>query len=78
MIWQMQIMLAENKSGKHIDKEEIKKALSLYDQKWKEWEQLKKQHPSCPTLYSDDIAVNCGPPFQESVTLLKNSIEKEK
>jgi hypothetical protein len=76
MIWQMQIMLAENKTGKHIDKEEIKKALSLYDQKWKEWEQLKKQHPSCPTLYSDDIAVNCGPPFQESVTLLKNSIEK--
>ncbi|MBN1187935.1 MAG: hypothetical protein JXB49_37015 [Bacteroidales bacterium] len=69
-IWRVQIILAENEAGKNIDKDYAQKCIDTYMQKWKEWEQLKKDYPSCPTLYIDNWSEHCGPPFQTS---LKNN-----
>ena len=44
-------------------------------QKWVEWVRLKKENPSCPTLYIDDWSEHCGPPFQTSLIKLKSVIQ---
>ena len=76
LIWQMQIMLAENEAGQKLDKEMIIAAINAYENKWEEWTSLKKNNPSCPTLYEDHRAVHCGPPFQTSLNKLKDLISE--
>ena len=76
LIWQMQIMLAENEAGQKLDKEMIKATMVAYDDKWAEWTFLKKQNPNCPTLYEDYRSVYCGPPFQVSLDILKALINE--
>ncbi len=75
LIWKLQITMSENKINQKIEKEIVRKTLELYNKKWKEWEQLKRQYPCCPTLYVDDVAVNCGPPFQTTIKTLNSLLE---
>jgi hypothetical protein len=74
-IWRIQIIHAEHEDGNEIDKAYAQKCIENYEQKWTEWLQLKKDNPSCPTLYIDDWSVHCGPPFQTSLDKLKAIIQ---
>ena len=75
IIWRIQIIHAEYNAGTKINKVYAQKCINAYEQKWKEWVQLKKDNPSCPTLYIDDWSEHCGPPFQTSLDKLKNLIQ---
>lgn len=68
-IWKIQILLAQHEQGKKMDKKAAQKAVDTYHQKWKEWRALRKQYPSCPTLYVDHKAVHIQwfEPFQKSL-----------
>ncbi len=39
-----------DKTG-HYEKKRIRQAIARYDELWKEWRKLRKEHPSCATLY---------------------------
>ena len=39
-----------DQTGKY-DEARIAEAIKKHDQLWDEWEQLKKDHPSCATIY---------------------------
>ena len=66
-IWALQILSAQaNKSGTP-DKPAMARAIKAYDELWAEWRKLKEDHACCPTLYRDDIAVYCGPPFKPAL-----------
>ncbi len=75
-LWRIQIMMAEVEQGQELDKNDAGDALEKYATKWEEWTQLKKQHPSCPTLYVDHESVHCSPPFQTSIDKMKALIAK--
>lgn len=75
-IWQIQIIMEEHKAGQKIDKDDANNAIKKYEIKWEEWTRLKKQYPSCPTLYVDHTSVHCGPPFQTSLNKLKDLINE--
>jgi hypothetical protein len=75
LIWRIQIIQAEYDAGQGIDKTYAQKCIDTYEQKWEEWFQLKKENPSCPTLYIDHWSVHCGPPFQTSLDSLKGLIQ---
>lgn len=78
IIWKVQALLAENEvNGKSIDPHEAKFLLDAYDEKWSEWETLKRENPCCPTLYEDWRAVNVSHPFQESVQFLKQLLDNQ-
>lgn len=63
-IWTMSLLEAQARlAGTKVDQAAMKAALLAYDAGWKEWRALKAAHACCPTLYRDDKAVNCGPPF---------------
>jgi hypothetical protein len=64
-IWKMQILAALAKQTGSLDKEAMAKAIRSYDALWEEWRKLKADHACCPTLYRDDIAKYCGPPFKK-------------
>ncbi len=70
-IWRIQIVLAEHEAGQDIDADYVQQCINRYNEKWEEWRQLKKQNSCCPTLYVDDWAVHCGPPFQTSLVKLQ-------
>ena len=74
-IWRIQIILAEYEAGKEIDAVYAQNCMDAYKQKWVEWVRLKKENPSCPTLYIDDWSEHCGPPFQTSLIKLKSVIQ---
>jgi hypothetical protein len=76
LIWRIQIIKAELETGKAIEKAYIKSTIDSYEHKWKEWEKLKKDNPSCPTLYIDDWSEHCGPPFQTSLIRLKGMLQE--
>ncbi|AXP82040.1 hypothetical protein CJ739_2977 [Mariniflexile rhizosphaerae] len=71
LIWKLQLIAAEVDLKKNIDKKELKNLLEQYEYKWNEWQEFKKNNPSCPTLYLDNKAVYVKNPFQESVKILK-------
>lgn len=66
-IWTLQILSAQAKQSGSPDKPAMAKAIQTYDTLWSEWKQLKQDHACCPTLYRDDKAVYCGPPFKPSL-----------
>ena len=72
-IWRMQHLAAQgNKSGK-LDNSKLAQAIETYDALWDEWRKLKADHACCPTLYRDDKAVHCGPPFQSVMQRYRKS-----
>ena len=73
-IWRIQIIHAEHEAGKEIDKKYARKCIDTYEEKWKKWTQLKKENPSCPTLYVDHKCKHCGPPFQTVLGPLKKRL----
>lgn len=46
-----------------FDKEKIKASIEKYDRYWKQYEKLKKQNPSCATLYKPYAFVYTGPEY---------------
>lgn len=63
-IWRMQLLAAQaNLSGKQLDRDAMKSSIARYDALWADWRKLKSDHECCPTLYRDETAVHCGPPF---------------
>jgi hypothetical protein len=63
-IWRLQILAAQGKKSGKLDKAKMAQAIGTYDGLWNEWRKLKQDHACCPTLYRDDAAVHCGPPFK--------------
>jgi hypothetical protein len=61
-IWTMQILAAENKRDSKWDVARLRRALDEYDSLWKEWRQLERDHPSCPTLYKERKSNSWGSP----------------
>ncbi len=61
-IWTMQILAAEHKRYGKWDKARLRNALNEYDSLWREWRQLKRDHPSCPTLYKERKSLSWGSP----------------
>lgn len=66
-IWTMQILAARAKPPGTPDVPAMAKAIQSYDALWAEWRKLKQDHACCPTLYRDDKAVFCGPPFKPAL-----------
>jgi len=66
-IWTLQILAAQARKSGIPDKFAMAKAIKAYDELWTEWRKLKEDHACCPTLYCDDKAVHCGPPFKPSL-----------
>lgn len=66
-IWAMQILKARSKKSGALDKPKMQQAIQAYDALWNEWRTLKSDHSCCPTLYRDDKAVHCGPPFKTAL-----------
>lgn len=62
-IWKMRILAAQPEKFSPLDKAKMLQSMTTYDDLWKEWRQLKSEKACCPTLYRDDKAVHCGPPF---------------
>ena len=63
-IWTMGLLEAQARlCSKKLDKEAMNSAIAAYETAWREWRDLKAAHACCPTLYRDDKAVYCGPPF---------------
>lgn len=63
-IWTMQILAAQAKKSGSWDIARLSRAIQRYDERWREWRQLKQNHDCCPTLYRDDRAIHWGPPFK--------------
>jgi hypothetical protein len=61
-IWTMQILAAERKRDRQWDVARLRRALDEYDTLWQEWRQLKRDHPSCPTLYKERKSRSWGSP----------------
>jgi hypothetical protein len=66
-IWTLQILAAQAKGSGTPDKPAMAKAIKAYDELWTEWRKFKEDHACCPTLYRDDKAVYCGPPFKPAL-----------
>jgi hypothetical protein len=66
-IWTLQILAAQAKKSGTPDKHAMARAIKTYDELWADWRKLKEDHACCPTLYRDDIAVYCGPPFKPAL-----------
>ena len=74
-LWRIQMMLAEERLGtKPLDLEAAKATVEAYETAFEEWRQLKRDHPSCPTLYVDHEAKHVGPPFQTVLEPLKKRL----
>jgi len=74
-IWRIQMMLAEEKTGNaSLDLDAAKAAVVAYEAAFEEWRQLKRDHPSCPTLYVDHVSKHVGPPFQTVLRPLKRRL----
>jgi len=77
LIFRTQVLLAEIDSGNIVGDKEAKDIIDLYSSKWDEWIKLKKQNPSCPTLYVDYDNVHCGrPPFKDSIERLNQYVKR--
>jgi hypothetical protein len=74
-IWTLQILAEQAKISGTPDKPAMAKAIKAYDDLWAEWRKLKEDHACCPTLYCDDKAVFCGPPFMPSLDRYRNLVK---
>ncbi|HEX7260452.1 MAG TPA: hypothetical protein VF258_01440 [Luteolibacter sp.] len=75
-IWAMQLLEAQTRlSGSSLDKTTMRESIARYDARWAEWRKLKADHACCPTLYRDDIAVHCGPPFAQILAGYRKQVE---
>ena len=70
-IWKLQILSAQGKRSGSYDRPALRQAIEAYDALWSEWRKLKADHACCPTLYRDDKAVHCGPPFKTALDPLR-------
>ena len=75
-IWTMQILAAQGKKSGKLDKAGMSQAIATYDALWAEWRKLKQDHACCPTLYRDDEAVHCGPPFKTALDAYRETIKQ--
>ena len=67
-LWRIQMMLAEERINKKpLDLDAAKAAVEAYEKSFEEWRQLKRDNPSCPTLYVDHVSKHVGPPFRTAV-----------
>ncbi|MBN1560375.1 hypothetical protein JW998_09005 [candidate division KSB1 bacterium] len=74
-LWRIQLLLAEERiNGEPLNQKAAKTAVAAYEKSYKEWRQLKRDNPCCPTLYVDHESVHCGPPFQEILIPLKKRL----
>ena len=68
-------MLAEEQINKKpLHENAAKAAVEAYEKSYGEWRQLKRDNPSCPTLYVDHKAKHVGPPFQTVLQPLKKRL----
>lgn len=72
-IWTMQLLAAQGKAGEAS----MAAAIRRYDDLWSEWRQLKADHACCPTLYRDDKAVHCGPPFNQVLAKYRQQVQSK-
>ncbi len=71
-IWVMEMMIAKREvNDTPIDREELAKAISIYDNKFEEWRELKRAHVCCPTIYKDHYLTHTGVPFKENLDKLR-------
>ncbi|MFI3319905.1 MAG: hypothetical protein SNH01_02815 [Rikenellaceae bacterium] len=71
-VWIMEMMLAEKVvNNKKIDREELRKAISAYDNKYAEWRKLKADYVCCPTLYIDYRTTHTAVTFKENLDKLR-------
>ena len=75
-IWTLQILAAQAKKSGTPDKPAMAKAIKTYDDLWAEWRKLKQDHACCPTLYRDNKAVYCGPPFKPALDRYRDAMKK--
>ena len=69
------MMLAEEQINKKpLDENAAKAAVEAYEKSYEEWRRLKRDNPSCPTLYVDQEAKHVGPPFQTVLQPLKKRL----
>ena len=72
------MMLAEEQTNKKpLDENAAKAAVEAYEayeKSYEEWRRLKRDNPSCPTLYVDHEAKHVGPPFQTVLQPLKKRL----
>jgi hypothetical protein len=61
-IWKMQILAAEEERDGKLDAARMQAAINEYERLWKEWRQLRQDHPSCPTLYKEEKSGAWGAP----------------
>ena len=74
-LWRIQMMLAEEQINKKpLDENAARAAVEAYEKSYEEWRQLKRDNPSCPTLYVDHEAKHVGPPFQTVLQPLKKRL----
>jgi cell wall-associated NlpC family hydrolase len=55
-----------------LDKTEV--TVEAYEKSFEEWRELKRNNPSCPTLYVDHESKHVGPPFQTVLQPLKKRL----
>jgi hypothetical protein len=77
-IWIMQILAAEQKLLGKLDAPKMRQAISEYDQFWKEWRELKRKHPSTPTLYKEQKSNAWGAPpgIDEAVRAYRSEVNR--
>lgn len=75
-IWRMQILSAQSKKSGKLDHVLMRQAIQTYDALWAEWRKLKQDHACCPTLYRDDKAVFCGPPFKTALDRYRKMVDQ--
>ena len=63
------LLAAEHKRDGKLNKTRMAKALDEYERLWREWRQLKQDHPSCPTLYKESQHGAWGAPPAMDVTV---------
>jgi hypothetical protein len=74
-IWVMQLLAAQSKKSGKLDQAKMAQAIQSYDALWGEWRKLKQAHACCPTLYRDDKAVHCGPPFKTALDTYRKQVK---
>lgn len=75
-IWKMQLLAAQARKSGKLDKAKMAEAIKTYDALWTEWRKLKSDHACCPTLYRDNKAKYCGPPFKSVLDSYRKQVAK--
>ncbi len=71
-VWILEMMVAENVvNGTKMDRERVREAISIYDNKYAEWRKLKSDHVCCPTLYIDYRVTHSAVTFRVNLDKLR-------